>query len=115
MINNKFVNSASGEQFATVNPSNGKEICQVSRASTADVDLAVAAAKHAFTQGEWSTYNYEGRRDLINKIADHLEKNMVEIATIESTDNGKPFGMACYDVIGSVKTFRYMAGWADKI
>ena len=40
---------------------------------------------------------------------------MAEIATIESTDNGKPFGMAMYDVIGSVKTLRYMAGWADKI
>jgi len=51
----------------------------------------------------------------MNKIADHLEKNATEIATIESTDNGKAFGMAMYDTIGSAKTLRYMAGWTDKI
>jgi len=115
LINNKFVNSVSGDTFASINPSTGKEICQVSDATPDDVNLAVAAAHHAFTKGEWSNASYEVRRDLMNRVADHLEKNIQEIATIESTDNGKPFHMACYDVATSVKTFRYMAGWADKI
>jgi aldehyde dehydrogenase (NAD+) len=51
----------------------------------------------------------------MNRIADHLEKNIMEIATIESTDNGKPIHMACFDIGLGVKTLRYMAGWTDKI
>tara|TARA_B110000285_G_C14579624_1_gene361540 strand:+ start:365 stop:490 length:126 start_codon:yes stop_codon:yes gene_type:complete len=39
------------------------------------------------------------------RIANLLEKNAAEIATIESTDNGKPFNMAYFDVLTSVKTF----------
>lgn len=51
----------------------------------------------------------------MNRVADHLEKNIVEIATIESTDNGKPIHMACFDTNLSVNVLRYMAGWTDKI
>lgn len=49
------------------------------------------------------------------RIADHLEKNIEEIATIESTDNGKPIGMAMFDVMGSAGTFKYLGGWTEKI
>ena len=48
LINNKFVNSVKGDTFATIDPSTGKEICQVARAGKEDVDLAVSAAKTAF-------------------------------------------------------------------
>lgn len=35
--------------------------------------------------------------------------------SLETLDNGKPFTHSLtVDVAGSVKTFRYMAGWADK-
>ena len=51
----------------------------------------------------------------MNRIADKLEKNAEAIATIESTDNGKPFGMAMYDVKLSIDTFRYYAGYTDKM
>jgi acyl-CoA reductase-like NAD-dependent aldehyde dehydrogenase len=55
-INNKWVNSVSGETFATINPSTEQEICQVSKAGKQDIDIAVAAAKQAFYHGEWSQY-----------------------------------------------------------
>ena len=51
------------------------------------------AAKDAFN-GAWSKETYEVRRGLLNRVADHLEKNIMEIATIESMDNGKPIYMA---------------------
>ena len=47
-INGKWVNSISGKTFATLNPSTGQEICQVAEADSADVDLAVKAARKAF-------------------------------------------------------------------
>ena len=39
----------------------------------------------------------------------------MELAQLESLDNGKPLGFALIDVNMSVDIFRYFAGWADKI
>ena len=115
MINNKWVDAVGGETFSTINPSTEQEICQVARAKAADVDLAVKAARHALEKGEWSKFGNSERRDLMNRIANKLEKNAEAIATIESTDNGKPFGMAMYDVKLATDTFKYYAGYTDKI
>lgn len=52
-INGKWVNSISGKTFATLNPATGQEICQVAEADSADVDLAVKAARKAFESGPW--------------------------------------------------------------
>ena len=51
----------------------------------------------------------------MNKFADNIEKNASELATIESTDNGKPIGMAHYDIGLSVEILRYYAGWTEKL
>jgi acyl-CoA reductase-like NAD-dependent aldehyde dehydrogenase len=51
----------------------------------------------------------------LNRFADNLEKNAEELATIESTDNGKPMGMALYDIGLSVSILRYYAGWTEKL
>jgi acyl-CoA reductase-like NAD-dependent aldehyde dehydrogenase len=90
-------------------------ITNVAQANAQDVDLAVAAAKTAFESGEWSQWQNPDRRNIIHKIADLIQQNAEELATIESTDNGKPFGMAMYDMMLSQEVLRYTAGWAEKI
>jgi len=47
LINNRWVDSASGKTFPTINPSTGDVITQVAEADAADVDVAVAAARAA--------------------------------------------------------------------
>ena len=50
------------------------------------------------------------------KMADLLEKNLEELAELESIDNGKPYAVArVADLPLAVDMFRYMAGWATKI
>jgi len=44
-INGKFVESAGGEYFASVNPANEKKIADVTEATKADVNKAVKAAR----------------------------------------------------------------------
>ena len=53
LINNRWIPSESGKTFATVNPSTGEEICQISEADAADVEKAVKAARAAFEHGPW--------------------------------------------------------------
>ena len=54
LIGGKWLDSASGKTFPTVNPATGETICQVAEGDKADVDLAAKAARKAFEQGPWS-------------------------------------------------------------
>ena len=114
-INGKWVNSVSGKTFATLNPSTGQEICQVAEADSADVDLAVKAARKAFESGPWKKMSAAERGRRINKLADLMEQNLPELAALESLDNGKPLRDSLNaDLPLSIKAYRYYAGWCDK-
>jgi acyl-CoA reductase-like NAD-dependent aldehyde dehydrogenase len=109
------VASKSGSTFATINPTNGKEICHVSEASADDVDVAVSAARAAF-DGEWRhKMTPEERGKLMYKLATLFEENAQTLAAIEALDNGKTLAMASGDVAFCASALRYYAGWADKI
>ena len=116
LINNKWVAAKSGRTFATINPSTGEEICQVAEAEAADVEIAVKAARHAFEHGPWRKMAASERAKLLLRLADLMEKNLDELAKLESLDNGKPYSVAkTVDVPASIDCYRYFAGWADKI
>ena len=116
LINNRWVDAASGKTFPTINPATGEEICRIAEADAADVNAAVKAARTAFERGPWRKMSASERGRLLNKLADLIEKNADEIAQLESLDNGKPYQVAlAADVPLSVACYRYYAGWADKI
>src|SRR5512138_2462861 len=94
LINNRWMEAASGRTFSTVNPSSGEEICRVAEADKADVDRAVKAARQAFDRGPWRRMAASERGRLLNKLADLIEKNADELARLESLDNGKPYKVA---------------------
>jgi aldehyde dehydrogenase (NAD+) len=120
-INNEFVYSETGKTFDTINPATEEVICSVQEALDADVDKAVAAAKAAFEIGSpWRTMDATGRRDLLLKLADLMEKDKEYLEELEALDNGKPLGRegqygTTADVFLAIAQFRYYAGWADKI
>lgn len=115
-INNEWVKSSDGKTFKTENPANGQTIAEVQQAGKADVDKAVKAAKDAFKLGSpWRSMDASERGNLINRLADLIEKDRAYLASLETLDNGKPFLAAYYgDLAAVVKNLRYYAGWADK-
>jgi aldehyde dehydrogenase (NAD+) len=116
LIDNRWIESESGETFATINPSTGEEICQVAAADAVDVDKAVRAARVAFDRGPWRKMNASERGRLLHRLADLIERDGDELARLESLDNGKPVSVAKrVDVAKTVACYRYFAGWADKI
>jgi len=115
-INNRFVNSSNGNEYDTINPANESVICKVSKATNDDVDEAVMCAKEAFEEGPWATMNPRDRGELMHKIADLMEEHQEELAAIESIDSGAVYTLALKTHVGmSIQTFRYFAGWCDKI
>src|SRR5574340_725806 len=116
LINNAWVEAASGKTFPTINPSTGEVITHVAEADAADVDKAVAAARAAFDKGPWRKMTASQRGLLMYRLADLIEKNIEELAQLESLDNGKPYQVAlAADLPLTIACYRYYAGWADKI
>jgi aldehyde dehydrogenase (NAD+) len=117
LINNKWVDSASGKTFPTVNPSTGEVITQVAEADAPDVDQAVSAARKAFEHGPWrNKMSASERGKLLHRLADLIEKNADELARLEALDNGKPYKVAkAADLPLTIACYRYYAGWADKV
>merc|ERR1719500_593839 len=115
-IDNEWVNSVSGKSFPTVNPATGETICTVQEGDKADIELAVAAARKAFSLGSaWRTMDASARGVLLNRLADLMERDRLYLASLESLDNGKPFQDAYNIDLGlTIKCYRYYAGWADK-
>ncbi|KAI1739313.1 aldehyde dehydrogenase [Xylaria scruposa] len=114
-INNEFVKASGGEKITSINPSNEKEICSVEAASAEDIDKAVAAARKALNHESWRDISATERGQLMFKLADLAEQEKEILATIETWDNGKPYGDALGDLGEVIDCIRYYAGWADKI
>jgi aldehyde dehydrogenase (NAD+) len=116
LINGVWQNAVSGKTFETLNPATGEVIAKVAEGDKADVDKAVAAARHAFDKGPWKKMNARERGKILHRLADLVEKNIDELAKLESLDNGKPLADArAADLPLAIDCYRYYAGWADKI
>src|SRR2546423_2070267 len=115
-INGKWVDSVSGQTFATLNPATGEKLVDVAAGDKADIDLAVKAARKAFEEGPWSKMTTSERGRSIWKLADLIDQHLEEFAELETLDNGKPLTVSrAADVPLAVDLFHYMAGWATKI
>jgi aldehyde dehydrogenase (NAD+) len=115
LIGGKWVDSVSGKCFPTINPATGEKICDVAEGDKADIEKAVVAARKAFESGPWPKMSAAERGRLLNKLADGIEAQADELASLESLDNGKPVKDAlAADLPLTIKCYRYYAGWADK-
>src|SRR3989442_5423354 len=106
------------KKFDTINPATGEVLTQIVEASAEDVDRAVAAARRAFQDrsGPWRKFSASERGRLIWRLADLVEKNIDELAELETLDNGKPIFESRYvDMPMVIDVLRYYAGWATKI
>ncbi len=117
LINGEWVEA--GKTFDTINPATGEVLTQVAEASAADVVRAVAAARAAFEKTgkrAWRSISASERGRLLWKVADLVEKNLEELAELETLDNGKPIFESRYvDMPMVIDVLRYYAGWATKI
>lgn len=92
-----------------LNPRTGALILDVPEASTAQVDRAVAAARHAF--GHWSRTTPAERSAALLRIADRIEAEADAFAALEALNCGKPINAARNDEIPAiVDCYRFFAG-----
>src|SRR4249919_432162 len=88
LIDGQWVDGS--KKFDTINPATEEVLTQIVEASASDVDRAVDAARRAFEDrsGPWRKLSASERGRLIWKLADLVEKNLDELAELETLDNG---------------------------
>lgn len=113
-INGRFVNAASGETLATLNPHDNSTITEVAMAGKADVDAAVLAAHKAAPA--WQAMAAMDRGRILLRLADLIDQHAEELAWLESLDTGHPIrDSRGLDVPRTAVNFRYFGGMADKL
>jgi gamma-glutamyl-gamma-aminobutyraldehyde dehydrogenase len=115
-IDGQFVAASNGKSFATENPGTGKTIARIAECETADVDLAVKAARKAFESGVWPRMRPADRKKILLRFADLLEANSGEIALLDALEAGKPItDCVNIDVPDTIHCLRWHAEVTDKI
>jgi acyl-CoA reductase-like NAD-dependent aldehyde dehydrogenase len=105
LINGALV--AGDATLDVVNPATEELVATCSRASKAQLDQAVAAAKTAFPA--WSKTTMDERRKVLLAIADVIQANAGDLARLLTQEQGKPLGDATGEMYGAAAFFRYFA------
>src|SRR5574343_223879 len=114
-IDGKWVKPSSGKYFQTINPANEEVLSEVAYGNEKDVDLAVKAARKAYTE-VWSVMPAAERAKYIYRIARLMQERARELAVSETLDAGKTIRESRdIDVPLACNHFFYYAGWADKL
>ena len=113
MIAGESRNAETGETTDVINPATEEVIASVPKGTNADVDAAVAAARVAFE--EWQFTTPAERSTMLYKFADAVEAHADELARIESANVGKPMSVAAFDLEFGIDNMRFFAGAARVI
>lgn len=115
-IDGRFSDAVSGANFANISPRDGTVIGQVAACDSADVDLAVRAARRSFESGVWRDQSPKARKKVLQRFADLFEANMDELAILETLDMGKPISESrSIDVAVVLETLQWYAECPDKL
>lgn len=110
LIDGELCDAATGATYPDISPWNGKEIGRAADAGLADLDRAIAAARSAFDNTDWST-DHGQRIAALRKYSDTLKSNRQRFADLARDEVGAPgasiFSAACDAPLGMID------GWLD--
>lgn len=115
VIGGRRVAAASGRTLPSTDPATEQLLARVPRGEAADVDDAVQAAQRAFADPSWSDITPDRRGRILNQIADVIEQNADELASIDSVNMGAPRMLTGHMLAEASECFRYYAGWPTKL
>lgn len=107
-VDGKWLDGKGEDSFPLIDPSTGVEVSRAPIASPDVVDVAVAAARAAFT--EWRLTTPKERAQYLLKLADRVEESSEEFARLESRNVGKPINNAAEELPLIVDLIRFYAG-----
>ncbi|MDA0362154.1 MAG: aldehyde dehydrogenase family protein [Proteobacteria bacterium] len=113
-INGKWIKPVDRKTITLTNPSTGGALCQISRGTSADIDLAVIAAQNAL-DGEWGRFTAVERGRVLSRIGRMVIEKVELLTELEATDVGKPITQARADTLALARYMEFYGSAADKI
>ncbi|HEX4189819.1 MAG TPA: aldehyde dehydrogenase [Marmoricola sp.] len=113
LIDGKLTAASDGATYPILNPATGSEIGQAPDATADDVEAAIAAARRAFDESDWST-NHELRVRCIRQLQKALYDNADDFRALTTAEVGMPgfmIGAAGFD--GPVDGLTFVADTAE--
>jgi 5-carboxymethyl-2-hydroxymuconic-semialdehyde dehydrogenase len=108
-IGGRHLDSDSGATFEVLDPATNRAYTTAASGESADIDLAVAAAKEAFENGPWPRMRARERHRVLHRIADAVESREDDLARMESFDTGLPITQARGQARRAAENFRFFA------
>ncbi len=93
-INGGWVAPSTSSRMTVLNAATEEVLGTVPPADMADVDRAVAAARTAVRNSEWSQASPADRGAAMIRFADELQTRSAELARTVSQENGMPIGLS---------------------
>jgi betaine-aldehyde dehydrogenase len=101
----------SGAERESFNPATGEVIGHYNDGGAEEAQAAIAAARRAFDQTDWSRQR-ELRARVLNELADRLEARQEEFISMLTREHGKIRSDATFEVTLSIPKLRYYAALA---
>ncbi|HJQ83483.1 MAG TPA: aldehyde dehydrogenase family protein, partial [Candidatus Binatia bacterium] len=114
-VDGRFCDAEGKKTADSINPATEAPWARVARASRADTQRAIAAARKAFDEGPWPRATPADRKKVLNQIADGLEARSQEIAAIETQDSGGTIRKTSGDMMLGVNQLRYFGEMAEQV
>lgn len=108
-----WVEGEGSDVFSIFEPAVGEPFDEVRAASPAQVDQAIAAARHALPH--WKNTSPGERARYLHGFAAAIAKRYEALITIQMRNNGKPRHEAEADLDDALATFTYYAGLAENL
>jgi len=89
LIDGELTSSSSGEMFDNINPATEEVIGQTADANAEEMGRAIAAARRAFDETDWST-NHEFRKKCLEQLNAALKEAREELRQIVVAEAGSP-------------------------
>jgi len=107
---------SSSEVITVISPATEQAIGRAPCGAEADVDAAVAAARHALTSSVWAQWQPNRRAEAMERLADALEKRAQATAALVSSENGMPISLSTVvEGIVPAGVLRYYAALARTV
>ena len=105
-----------GDILEVLSPINGQVLTTIARGEPADMTRAIVSARTAFDDGRWSRMAPAGRKKILHRLADLIDREALALTVLGVRDNGTEINMAFKAEAGSAAaTFRYYAEAIDKV
>src|SRR6185295_5087693 len=112
LINGERLEST--DRSIDINPSNTSDVVgEFARATTAELDQAIASARTAFTK--WSRTTPQERFDILDRAGTEILARKEELGRLLSRENGKPLADGIGEAARAGYIFKFFAGEALRI